>query len=90
MLTLPRFDLARPRTLEETLALLRDRPGEALVVAGGTDAVPNLKHRLHEPKRVVHIGRLRELLFAVVPKIPPQPEEHLCATALRGARFEPT
>ena len=32
-------------------------------------------------------GRLRELLFAVVPKIPPQPEEHLCSTALRGARF---
>jgi 5'-methylthioadenosine phosphorylase len=31
--------------------------------------------------------RLRELLFAVIPKIPPQPEEHLCATALRGARF---
>ena len=31
--------------------------------------------------------RLRALLFAVVPKIPPQPEEHLCATALRGARF---
>lgn len=31
--------------------------------------------------------RLRELLFAVVPKIPPQPEEHLCANALRGARF---
>ena len=29
--------------------------------------------------------RLRELLFAVIPKIPPQPEEHLCATALRGA-----
>ena len=31
--------------------------------------------------------RLRELLFAVIPKIPPQPEEHLCATALRGARI---
>ena len=31
--------------------------------------------------------RLRELLFAVIPKIPAQPEEHLCATALRGARF---
>ena len=30
--------------------------------------------------------RLRELLVAVIPKIPPQPEEHLCATALRGAR----
>jgi hypothetical protein len=31
--------------------------------------------------------RLRELLFAVVPKIPPQPDEHLCSTALRGARL---
>jgi 5'-methylthioadenosine phosphorylase len=31
--------------------------------------------------------RLRELLFGVVPKIPPQPEEHVCATALRGARI---
>jgi 5'-methylthioadenosine phosphorylase len=29
--------------------------------------------------------RLRELLFAVIPKIGPQPED-LCATALRGAR----
>jgi len=32
-------------------------------------------------------SKLRELLFAVIPDIPPQPEEHLCATALRGARF---
>jgi len=31
--------------------------------------------------------RLRGLLFTVVPKIAPQPEEHLCATALRGARI---
>ncbi|MDQ3994334.1 MAG: S-methyl-5'-thioadenosine phosphorylase [Actinomycetota bacterium] len=32
-------------------------------------------------------ARLRELLFAAIPKIAPQPEEHLCATALRGARL---
>jgi 5'-methylthioadenosine phosphorylase len=31
--------------------------------------------------------RLRELLLATIPRIPPQPEEHLCATALRGARL---
>jgi 5'-methylthioadenosine phosphorylase len=31
--------------------------------------------------------RLRELLFAAIPKIPPQPDEHLCSTALRGARM---
>jgi hypothetical protein len=29
---------------------------------------------------------LRELLFAVIPKIEPQPED-VCATALRGARI---
>jgi hypothetical protein len=31
--------------------------------------------------------RLRELLFGVVPKIEPPPDEHLCSTALRGARL---
>ena len=28
--------------------------------------------------------RLRELLFSVIPRIPPQPAGHLCATALAG------
>jgi 5'-methylthioadenosine phosphorylase len=32
-------------------------------------------------------AKLRELLFAVIPRIPSQPEEHLCATALEGARL---
>jgi 5'-methylthioadenosine phosphorylase len=32
-------------------------------------------------------AKLRELLFAVIPKIQPQPREHLCANALRGATF---
>jgi len=63
MLTLPRFEWSQPATVSETLALLSERRGETLVVAGGTDAVPNLKHRLHEPRRVVHIGRVDELRF---------------------------
>jgi 5'-methylthioadenosine phosphorylase len=33
--------------------------------------------------------RLRELLFAVIPRVPAPPPEHLCATALRGARVGP-
>ena len=63
MLTLPRFEWSQPATLEDTLGLLSENRGETLVVAGGTDAVPNLKHRLHEPRRVVHIGRVRELHY---------------------------
>jgi 5'-methylthioadenosine phosphorylase len=34
-----------------------------------------------------NLACLRELLFAVLPQIPPQPAEHLCATALRGAQL---
>lgn len=33
-----------------------------------------------------NLEKLRQLLFAVVPLIGPQPAEHPCATALRGAR----
>ena len=63
MLTLPRFEWAQPTSVAETLALLGGARGETLLIAGGTDAVPNLKHRLHEPKRIVHLGRVRELRF---------------------------
>jgi 5'-methylthioadenosine phosphorylase len=34
-----------------------------------------------------NLVRLRELLFAVIPRVGPQPADHLCATALRGARL---
>jgi 4-hydroxybenzoyl-CoA reductase subunit beta len=64
MLTLPRYEWSAPRTVDETLATLAARGGEALVVAGGTDAVPNLKHGLHEPRVLVHLGAVRELHFA--------------------------
>ena len=61
MLTLPRFEWLTPGTIEEVLAILAAHPGECLLVAGGTDAVPNLKHRLHEPKRVVSLARVAAL-----------------------------
>jgi 4-hydroxybenzoyl-CoA reductase subunit beta len=61
VLTLPRFVWARPASLDQALAMLAEHGAGALPVAGGTDAVPNLKHRLHEPNVVVHLGGLREL-----------------------------
>ncbi len=61
MLTLPRFEWLAPGSLAEVLRLLAESPGECLLVAGGTDAVPNLKHRLHEPKRVISLARVAEL-----------------------------
>ncbi len=61
MLTLPRFEWVAPRSLDELLDHLSRHAAETLLVAGGTDAVPNLKHRLHEPRYVAHIARIAEL-----------------------------
>jgi 4-hydroxybenzoyl-CoA reductase subunit beta len=47
--------------VDDVLRELSSHPGECLLVAGGTDAVPNLKHRLHEPRRVVSLARVRAL-----------------------------
>ena len=64
MLTLPEFQWVAPTTLDELLAHLAEHGAESRIVAGGTDAVPNLKHRLHEPRYVVHIGSIADLDFA--------------------------
>jgi 4-hydroxybenzoyl-CoA reductase subunit beta len=56
MLTLPVFAYVRPSSVDGVLRELAEHPGECLLVAGGTDAVPNLKHRLHEPARLVSLA----------------------------------
>ena len=61
MLTLPVFAYARPSTVDDVLRELAEHPGECLLIAGGTDAVPNLKHRLHDPRRVVSLAGVTEL-----------------------------
>ncbi len=63
MLTLPRFEWVRPASVVALLEHLEAHAAESLIVAGGTDAVPNLKHRLHEPRYVVAIARIPELRF---------------------------
>jgi 4-hydroxybenzoyl-CoA reductase subunit beta len=63
MLTLPVFEWVRPQSLDEALARFAEAPADSLWIAGGTDAVPNLKHRLHEPKRVISLAGVRELHY---------------------------
>lgn len=60
-MSLPAFALARPRGLEEALGLLAQHGPEAMIVAGGTDVVPNLRARLYEPRVLVDIKGLRDL-----------------------------
>jgi len=65
VLRLPPFEYHRPSTVEEAVGLLAEHGdgggGGALPVAGGTDLVPNLKHRLFEPDHLVALGGIEEL-----------------------------
>lgn len=57
MLRLPKFQVALPESVADAVALLSAHEGEAMIVAGGTDLLPNLKHRLFEPKLLVSLER---------------------------------
>ena len=59
MLRLPRFDVVSPTTLDGVVEALAN-PG-ARLVAGGTDILPNLKHRLDQPPVLVSLAAVAGL-----------------------------
>lgn len=61
MLRMDPFTVETPDTVDAAVALLQQHGSKAKVVAGGTDAIPNMKHGLYEPDVVVHIGRIKGL-----------------------------
>jgi len=61
MLRLPPYRYHRPSTVEEAVALLGEHAGDAMAVAGGTDLLPNMKHRLFEPGHLVALKGIAEL-----------------------------
>ncbi len=60
MLRLPQFETEAPTSLSQALALLEANPA-AMIVAGGTDLLPNMKHELFTPRLVVSLARVNEL-----------------------------
>jgi 4-hydroxybenzoyl-CoA reductase subunit beta len=65
MMRLPRFSYRAPETIGEAADLLAGAPpGGAMVVAGGTDLLPNMKRRQQTPATLIglrRIGALRRL-----------------------------
>ena len=61
MLRLPPFRYHRPASVAEAVALLGEHAGNVLPVAGGTDLVPNMKHRLFEPGHLVALKGIDEM-----------------------------
>jgi 4-hydroxybenzoyl-CoA reductase subunit beta len=62
MMRLPLFKFMAPKTAHEAATILADHaPGEAMVMAGGTDLLPNMKRRQQTPKIVVSLAHVDEL-----------------------------
>ena len=61
MLRLPSYTYHRPESLDDALALMDTHRGDAMYIAGGTDLVPNMKHRLFEPGHLIALKGVQEL-----------------------------
>jgi 4-hydroxybenzoyl-CoA reductase subunit beta len=62
VLRLPSFEFHTPRTLREAADLLaRGAPGETMIIAGGTDLLPNMKRRQQVPASLVSLRRIDSL-----------------------------
>src|SRR5437867_13440542 len=55
------FAYSNPATLQEAVAQLGTKWGEADVLAGGADLISLMKEYLHTPQRVVNIKNIKEL-----------------------------
>ena len=60
-MSLPSFQLLRPRTLDEAIAMMATHDGQMKVVAGGTDLLPSMKQKLFTPAHVLDLRGIREL-----------------------------
>ena len=61
MMRLPSFRYLAPRTIADAAAQLAENPADTMLLAGGTDLLPNMKRRQHTPSTIVGLRGIREL-----------------------------
>lgn len=61
MMRLPWFDFRAPRTVAEAAKILAGEGPRAMLIAGGTDLVPNMKRRHQTPATLVSLRGVEEL-----------------------------
>ncbi|MFN0205587.1 MAG: FAD binding domain-containing protein [Planctomycetota bacterium] len=61
MMRLPYFKYHSPKSASEAASILSDSPAETMLVAGGTDVLPNMKRRQQTPKVLVGLRNIKEL-----------------------------
>ena len=61
MLRLHPYEYHRPDTVAEAIAILAEHVGDAMPIAGGTDLVPNMKHKLFTPGHLVSLRGIEQM-----------------------------
>src|SRR6185503_13704282 len=61
MLRLPWFDYRAPRTVAEAAQILAGEGPQAMLIAGGTDLLPNMKRRHQTPTVLVSLNQIEQL-----------------------------
>jgi 4-hydroxybenzoyl-CoA reductase subunit beta len=61
MMRLPSFVLRQPRTIAEAAAWLAESPADTMLLAGGTDVVPNMKRRQQTPRTLIALRQIDAL-----------------------------
>jgi len=61
MMRLPWFEYRAPKTLAEAARILAGEGPDAMLIAGGTDLLPNMKRRQMAPKVLVSLSAIPEL-----------------------------
>jgi 4-hydroxybenzoyl-CoA reductase subunit beta len=61
MMRLPWFEYRAPKSVAEAARILADLGPQAMLIAGGTDLLPNMKRRQMAPKVLVSLKELPEL-----------------------------
>lgn len=59
---LPKFEYFEPKDINEAVSILQNEPA-ARILAGGTDLLVNMKHRVECPPVVVNIKRIADLNY---------------------------
>ena len=61
MMRLPRFEYRAATSVDEAVQLLADHGSDAMLLAGGTDLLPNMKRRQQVPRVVVALRQVDQL-----------------------------
>jgi 4-hydroxybenzoyl-CoA reductase beta subunit len=60
---LPKFEYLEPKTLKEAAKALASDTKGSVLIAGGTDLLVNMKHKVIEPKQVINLKTIPKLAY---------------------------